>query len=278
MSPIPLYIRRKAYARTHGRCAICGKPVSRNERQWSVEHFLPRAIYKWVPGKRIHDLIESSDNIFIVHRECNVDKGSDLPTKQMIENFGADAKTKRRMQRLRQEAQADIDAYRAMKQSVLERQGRRCAGCGRPISFGDATMRRIDSDGERTKENAMCLCERCNRKTTGGSRRDGMAERAERLRRKAKAKARRKTRDRKPEERGDAASATKAGKPRRDGHAGRQAQTGQGKRRKPTRQRQKARNGEQQPQGRTQGNRERPQAHGRRRRGGRARTQPKAKA
>lgn len=155
-------IQREAYARTHGICVICGKPISKNESEWSVEHFVPRAVYKWVHDSETKSIIEGNDNIFIVHASCNYSKDSALPTNQLIKSMHADKKTKDDMRSLYRNVEGSVDEYRAIKQSVLAKQNSRCAGCGKIISFTNSTLRRKNNNIGRSKENAMCLCESCN--------------------------------------------------------------------------------------------------------------------
>lgn len=175
---VSIYRQRKAYARTKGICVICGKPISRDESAWSVDHFIPRAIYKWVPGIRIQRLIESGDNIFIVHPRCNYKKDSALPTNRLIKSMHADDEILDSMRALYKEAEEGVVAYRAIKQSTLDSQGRRCAICGRRISLNDSTMRRINNRRGRTKDNAMCLCNRCNAKAGSSWQKKRMVKRA----------------------------------------------------------------------------------------------------
>ncbi|MBR0410473.1 MAG: hypothetical protein IJI25_05660 [Eubacterium sp.] len=154
--------QREAYARVKGICIICGKKLSASESRWSVDHFIPRAIYKWVPDKKTKELIESVDNIFVVHPQCNFSKDSALPTNQAIKNMHAEKKVKDTMRDLYKEAEDSIVAYRAMKQSTLDGQKKRCAICGKQLSLNNATMRRINNHKGRNRENAMCLCDKCN--------------------------------------------------------------------------------------------------------------------
>lgn len=181
MTHVPMSMRRKSYAYTDGKCVICGKLLPPDPDEWSVDHFVPQAIRKWIPGRRIRDLVDRQDNLFVVHPKCNFSKGSDLPTNAMISGMHASAKVKRGMRRLRQAAQKDIDAYRRLKRDVLRKQGYRCPGCGRHIDLSTATMRRIDDTSARTKRNAMCLCERCNRYATNADRKRLLAKKLRRL-------------------------------------------------------------------------------------------------
>lgn len=154
--------QREAYARTNGICVICGKKISPNEKEWSVDHYIPRAVYKWVPGKMSKDLIESQDNLFIVHQKCNFSKDSALPTNQAIKSMHATKEIKDKTLELQHKIQDGVDSYRAIKQSTISAQGNKCAVCGKKLTFNDATLRRISNNKGRNRDNAMCVCERCN--------------------------------------------------------------------------------------------------------------------
>ena len=154
--------QREAYARMNGICVICGKRISEDETQWSVDHFIPRAIYKWVPNDATKKALESDDNLFVVHRRCNYKKCADLPSTDKIKNMHADEKTKDSMQNLYKNVESSVKAYRGIKQSTFDSQDRKCAACGKRIKLEDATLRRIDNHSGRVRDNAMCLCAECN--------------------------------------------------------------------------------------------------------------------
>lgn len=156
--------QREAYAKANGICVICGKKLSSDESKWSVDHFIPRAIYKWVPGRSMRELVESGQNIFVVHPQCNFSKDSSLPTNQSINTMHVSAEVKQEVKELYKEAEGSVIVYRAMKQSTLDMQERKCAICGKKLGLNDATLRRIDNRKSRKRENAMCLCDGCNRK------------------------------------------------------------------------------------------------------------------
>ncbi len=154
--------QRAAYARNNGICVICGKKISPNEKEWSVDHYIPRAVYKWVPDKVSKDLIESQDNLFIVHQKCNFSKDSTLPTNQAISSMHANKEIKDKTLKLYNKTQDGVDTYRAIKQSTFDSQGKKCAVCGKKLTINDATLRRISNNKGRNRDNAMCVCERCN--------------------------------------------------------------------------------------------------------------------
>lgn len=155
--------QREAYAKAGGICIICGKKLSADESKWSVDHFIPRAIYKWVPKGGMKELIESGQNIFVVHPQCNFSKDSTLPTNQNINSMHMNSAVKEEIKELYHAAENNVNEYRAIKQSTLDMQDRKCAICGKKLGLNDATLRRIDNHKGRRRENAMCLCDNCNR-------------------------------------------------------------------------------------------------------------------
>ena len=178
MANVSITKQREAYARTNGKCIICGKTISKNEADWSVEHFVPRAIYKWVHDKNAEKIIESGDNIFIVHPRCNFKKDSSIPTNQLIKSMHADKKTKDEMRDLYKNLEDSVGSYRAIKQSTLSGQDNKCALCGKKLTFNDSTLRRINNRKGRNKSNAMCLCERCNKKASSTETKNNMVNKS----------------------------------------------------------------------------------------------------
>ncbi len=168
--------QREAYARTNGICVICGQPLTKDESKWSVDHFIPQAIYKWVKDDQTKQLIESDENIFVVHAQCNYSKDSTLPTNQIINEMHASKKIKAEMHDLYKDAEDSVVSYRAMKQSTLDAQDRKCAACGKKLSLNNATMRRIDNKKSRNRKNAMCLCEKCNIRASYGGQKAKMVK------------------------------------------------------------------------------------------------------
>lgn len=154
--------KREAYKKANGVCFICGKKLSKKESEWSVDHFIPRAVYKWAPNEKVQNRIESGDNIFIVHPECNYSKDSALPTNKSINAMYAKEAIKAGIKELYRESEQSLVKYKAVKQSTLASQDRKCALCGKNISLNTATLRRKDNRKPRCRENAMCLCENCN--------------------------------------------------------------------------------------------------------------------
>lgn len=156
--------QREAFAKTKGICVICGKKLREEEKYWSVDHFIPRAIYKWIPDIKTRELIESGKNIFIVHHQCNITKDSALPTKQSISDMHASDEIKADIRELFRATEKSVIAYRSIKQSILDNQNKKCAICDKELGLNEATLRRINNNLDRSRENAMCLCDNCNRK------------------------------------------------------------------------------------------------------------------
>ncbi len=156
--------QRIAYKKTNGICVICGKRLSADENTWSVDHFIPRAIYKWIKDdEEARSIIESEKNIFVVHSYCNFAKDSSLPTNRNIDSMHAPESVKNSVRELYRRTEESVNKYRAIKQSTIDSQGRKCAMCGKKLELNDATLRRIDNKRGRNRENAMCLCDECNR-------------------------------------------------------------------------------------------------------------------
>lgn len=154
--------QRDAYAKTNGVCFICGKKMSSNENAWSVDHFIPRAVYKWVPNQQLHNLIESGDNIFVVHPKCNYNKDSALPTNKRIGAMHVEKTVKTEVKELYRIAEPSLVEYNAIKQSTWSSQDKKCALCGKQIPLNAATLRRKNNQIRRCRNNAICLCKTCN--------------------------------------------------------------------------------------------------------------------
>lgn len=150
------------YQKTNGICIVCGKKVSDDMQKWSVEHYIPRAIYKWIPTQSLRDILESESNWFIVHKNCNIKKDADLPTIKSIQNLPVDNRLKVEMVQLYRSVENELSQYRAIKQSVLAGQNYKCLFCNRHISLLQATLRRKDNRRARLADNAMCLCFTCS--------------------------------------------------------------------------------------------------------------------
>lgn len=152
----------RIYQKTLGICIICGKPVPNEMRAWSLEHYIPRAIYKWVPNAYVQSQIESETNLFIVHERCNFQKDSTLPTLHTIDHLHASPAIKDELYDLYDDIKYAIYRYKAIKQAVWVSQDKCCAFCKKSLSFGKSILRRRDFDLPRTQNNAICLCFSCS--------------------------------------------------------------------------------------------------------------------
>ncbi len=153
---------RNAYERTNGICVICGKKLSPDENTWSPDHFIPRAVYKWIPNQETKKAIESEENIFIVHPKCNLRKNSTLPSNRVISYMHASQSVKNSVKSICKQTEDSVSEYRKLKQNTLNNQNGRCASCGKKLCLDTSTLRRINNRKDRVESNAMCLCDKCN--------------------------------------------------------------------------------------------------------------------
>lgn len=149
------------YQKTNGICIICKKAVNDKEK-WNMEHYIPRAIYKWIPSPTLKQSIESLDNLFIVHQKCNHHKNADLPTITAIQHLSISDTLKTALIQLYQSIEKEISAYNNIKQNILLSQRSRCFFCHRKIHLSNSTLRRKDNQKQRVADNAMCLCFSCS--------------------------------------------------------------------------------------------------------------------
>lgn len=164
----------KIYCKTQGICILCGKKVHKprsninghtqmkGRRSFTIEHYFPQAIYKWVERPNLKSQIKHLDNLFIVHQQCNVNKDSHIPTKHHIHRLYAHQDIKHQLEQLYERLLDDINAYNALKKSVWSKQNKQCFFCDKSITFVQATLRRLDNNLKRIKENAICICSKCN--------------------------------------------------------------------------------------------------------------------
>ena len=95
-----LKLKIKTYEKTQGICIICRKMIEKQPAHWSLEHFLPRAIYKWLPDPELEARLESLANLFVVHKHCNLAKDSHLPNVAQIRNLPVRAHIKDELEAL----------------------------------------------------------------------------------------------------------------------------------------------------------------------------------
>lgn len=150
------------YEKTNGICIICNQSIDNDPAQWSVEHYIPRAIYKWVPNGELEAQLESPANLFIVHHHCNFKKDCALPNIKKINALQLNDTTKTELRNLYRSVADSIAQYTAIKQSTWDTQHRKCHFCHRPIRLNWTTLRRIDNHLPRIRSNAMCLCFYCS--------------------------------------------------------------------------------------------------------------------
>ena len=155
-------VKQQLYEKTAGRCIICDKRIANSTHQWSVEHFIPRAIYKWLPNATLKKNLESYANLFIVHIACNNFKDSSLPTLNQLQALKLQDRDKKHLLTMYITVETDIQAYRVLKQSVWNRQLCKCLSCQKMMSLSEATLRRFDSEQPRGHDNAMCVCFGCS--------------------------------------------------------------------------------------------------------------------
>lgn len=157
--------RQQAYQNSNGICILCNQPILSHEK-WSVEHFIPRAIYKWIQKPEVELQVESAANLFAVHMDCNLKKDAEIPTVNTINSLNVSQTIKDELLLVYREIYDSIEQYRSMKQSVWAKQECSCAFCKKRIRLVKATLRRINNQLERTRENAMCLCFHCSLKAS----------------------------------------------------------------------------------------------------------------
>lgn len=155
-------IRQQLLNKTRGCCILCGQNIHLASSQATIEHYFPQAIYKWVERPDLKKQIEHLDNLFIVHQQCNVNKDSYTPTKRHIHQLHAPQEIKHQLEQLYQRLLDDINAYNALKKSIWSKQNKQCFFCDKSITFVQATLRRLDNTLKRVKDNAICICGKCN--------------------------------------------------------------------------------------------------------------------
>lgn len=150
------------YQKTNGICIICNHHITHDPVQWSLEHYIPRAIYKWLPNQELESKIESFANLFIVHHDCNFKKDCALPNLRKINELKLNDNIKNELLNLYASVSDSVAQYTAIKQSTWDSQHRKCYFCHRNTEFNFATLRRINNTLPRIRSNAMCLCFPCS--------------------------------------------------------------------------------------------------------------------
>lgn len=150
------------YQKTNGMCIICNQLIHNDPTQWSVEHYIPRAIYKWLPNQELEAKLESPANLFIVHHDCNFKKDCALPNIKKINELQLNQHVKNELLELYKSVADSVAQYTAIKQSTWDAQHRKCYFCHRYTKLNFATLRRINNSLPRVRSNAMCLCFYCS--------------------------------------------------------------------------------------------------------------------
>lgn len=151
-------------------CAYCGKEIDLSSDDWSTEHIVPRAVAKWISikeGKNVKGLIRKlseNTNFLIIHKECNIDKGSTILTIEEIEaNENLTDEGKEAIKRYIKDTEKEIEEYRGVLKKILAKQNYRCFRCKEDLEIQDCTLRRKDVAKKRSCENAVGLCKECNK-------------------------------------------------------------------------------------------------------------------
>lgn len=164
---------RKVLERQDGVCIYCGKHIDMGEQRgvsWSLEHVVPRAVYKWVERvmskdevNKCFELIDSKDNLAITCCSCNVRRGSLLPSvDSVISNKYMSDDLKSMYINTIAGLQKYMDIYKAVIDISYKRQNCKCARCGSFLPLSQATLRRRNKNKLRTVKNGMLVCPYCN--------------------------------------------------------------------------------------------------------------------
>lgn len=147
-----------------GCCPICGKEINIELEELSPDHVVPRFVAKWALNisdeqkEELIALLGTRDNILIVHRQCNFDKGSAIPN---IDALHITDTAKQNLHSLVDKVNFAIRDSQSAMATVLSRQKYRCGHCHRNLDMNNATLRRLYG-GKRSIDNAVCLCPKCN--------------------------------------------------------------------------------------------------------------------
>ena len=164
--------RASALLKTKNKCVYCGKDLSRCAiKLTSREHIVPLAVFKWTitvneyEDSDVWQLFNSPANCIIVCRDCNVTKGSNLPTEDTIyaiTRYYNCNKNVRDLWKLWTDLTPYMDTYRKLFDKVLKKQGSFCKCCGRKLSKNYSSLRRLHHDEVRSEENACIVCTSCS--------------------------------------------------------------------------------------------------------------------
>ena len=165
----------KIRKRTNNICIYCGEelPEDNNKAEdcfkITVEHIIPQSVFKWTSyyydnKDKLVDLCNDIDNLAIVHYRCNYYKNSRLPVEEDIRKFKCRDGLKKVYLKYFKRVNKYIRKYRELIKEVIQKKDNKCYCCQYDIEIHNSTMRRLDVNKERTLDNAVVVCNRCNSK------------------------------------------------------------------------------------------------------------------
>lgn len=158
--------------RNNCRCILCGKSIKPDSEEYidktNIEHIIPLLIFKWTQYKNNYkdtywlDLLNSDDNIAVVHVRCNDKKGNRILSNKQIKALHTPRRHKEKIIEIKKEVQPLISQYLNLHNRILIKQNNKCYKCGRYITYHTSTIRRINKHKQRSFYNACALCATCN--------------------------------------------------------------------------------------------------------------------
>lgn len=147
------------------KCVYCGQYMTSNSM--TVEHFIPQIVAKYGGEKQL-ELVKDRRNLLIAHVYCNKNKNSRLPKMKDVNSLKCDKHIKRRLSELilSDKYAKTYSKYTSIVKRVLAKQYNGCACCNAPLDIMSATLRRRDNSKDRTFDNTIALCDKCNRTYT----------------------------------------------------------------------------------------------------------------
>ena len=168
-----MYTLHEVVQRQDHKCPICGKLVDLwgvRGVDWTVEHIIPYAVFKWVEFNLVFDvdanelweLINSTDNLAITHEECNTDKACKIYSEDDIRKLHLPDSIRELYIKHLRKLEPYIFRYNKVLDYAWTGQGGGCAGCRCRLDKKDAIIRRMNDRTARTMSNAMVICAKCN--------------------------------------------------------------------------------------------------------------------
>ena len=153
-------------------CLYCGDPISRFSVRginYTVEHIIPYAVYKWCfhrlpedEGQYLWEIINSVDNLAVACYTCNVDRNVDTLCPEDLQKLHLSDGLKMKYISVLDKCNKYTNMYKEMQKEVYERQKCPCIMCSSNIDLKYTTLRRIDGSKPRSIDNAFLLCKSCN--------------------------------------------------------------------------------------------------------------------